>query len=233
MNGKKILALRLAGSQSWGTKSNFGHRDTEKSPTISGVVGVLGCAMGKPREETKSDGFPTWQELASCSIVVRIDHPGTVCGDFQTAHDVITSDEKGKKNVISWRYYLSDADFLVLIEGPANLIDRLSKAVSNPVWNIYLGRKSFPPLMPLNEGVIEDQTMDEVLNSHVWWKRDEDEDEHKNKTLPKFLTVIMSGEDGYICNDIPVDMASTQRKFMTRTVVEKSVELSTEIIKEL
>ena len=42
-----VLLVRLAGPmQSWGSQSRFSHRDTEREPTKSGVVGLLSAALG-------------------------------------------------------------------------------------------------------------------------------------------------------------------------------------------
>ena len=47
---KKLLILRLEGAlQSWGENSKWDHRDTSVMPSKSGIVGMLGCALGKDR----------------------------------------------------------------------------------------------------------------------------------------------------------------------------------------
>ena len=52
MEGKKLLILRLEGPlQAWGSDSKWDRRDTEAFPTKSGVVGLLGCALGLERND--------------------------------------------------------------------------------------------------------------------------------------------------------------------------------------
>ncbi|WP_328965794.1 CRISPR-associated protein Cas5 [Streptomyces virginiae] len=46
------MLLRLTGPlQSWGTHSHFNERDTAAFPTLSGVLGLLACALGRPWAE--------------------------------------------------------------------------------------------------------------------------------------------------------------------------------------
>ena len=45
---KTILVLRLEGPlQSWGENAKWDFRDSSTMPTKSGIVGLLGCAMGE------------------------------------------------------------------------------------------------------------------------------------------------------------------------------------------
>src|SRR5205814_6367260 len=46
--------LRLEGPlQSWGSRARWDVRDTEPEPTKSGVIGLLGCALGYPLGDTR------------------------------------------------------------------------------------------------------------------------------------------------------------------------------------
>jgi CRISPR system Cascade subunit CasD len=63
-----------------------------------------------------------------------------------------------KRTVVSPRYYLADAAFLVGLEGADTaLLTRIHDALRNPVWPLALGRKSFPPSCPvwLPDGLVE------------------------------------------------------------------------------
>src|SRR5437016_606458 len=73
------LLLRLAGPmQSWGTRSRFDDRDTERFPSKSGVIGLLCAALGRPRAASVDD-------LAALRMGVRADRPGVLSTDFHTA----------------------------------------------------------------------------------------------------------------------------------------------------
>lgn len=146
--------------QSWGTSSRFTERDTRLEPSKSGVIGLLCAALGKPRlERADEDGLPRLSTLAGLRMGVRVDRPGKVGVDFQTAgggnlghrqYGVIKADGSGLESVMSWRYYLQDASFLVGLESEDhNLLQRLHEALRHPVWPLYLGRKSYVPSTPV------------------------------------------------------------------------------------
>lgn len=147
----KTLLLRLAGPmQSWGTRSRFSERDTGLEPSKSGVVGLLCAALGKPRLESPADGHPSLQELAELKMGIRVDKEGRMAKDYHTAQNVYRASGKQlKETELSQRYYLADADFLVGLEGPESLIYRLDAALAQPHWQLYLGRKSFVPGLPV------------------------------------------------------------------------------------
>lgn len=148
-----VLLLRLAGPmQSWGTQSRFTVRDTGRDPSKSGVLGLLCAALGRPRHHPLDD-------LTELEMAVRADCEGEFQRDYQTAgagcvpgvekYGVVHADGKGRRTVDSNRYYLADADFLVGLGGPADLLRTLSEAVRRPVWPLYLGRKAFVPGCPV------------------------------------------------------------------------------------
>lgn len=140
-----VLLIRLAGPmQSWGTQSRFGVRDTGREPSKSGVIGLLCAALGRPRDQPVED-------LAALRMGVRVNADGIVRKDFHTAQDVIRADGSGRaETVVSTRYYLSDASFLVGLESADRaILDRLDAALRHPVWPLSLGRKSFVPGTPV------------------------------------------------------------------------------------
>lgn len=140
------LLLRLQGPlQSWGTTSRFDERDTQLEPSKSGVLGLICAALGRDRSEPLDD-------LASLRMGVRVDREGVPMRDYQTATGVVNAEGKVKldRTVISPRYYLSDAVFLVGLEGnDISLLERIQAALRAPVWPLALGRKSFVPSMPV------------------------------------------------------------------------------------
>ncbi|MFC1420864.1 type I-E CRISPR-associated protein Cas5/CasD [Streptacidiphilus cavernicola] len=153
-----VLTLQLAGPlQSWGASARFARRTTENAPTKSGVVGLLAAAKGLPRDADLS-------ELAALRFGVRIDQPGTRLRDFQTAHHAVT----GASMPLSERFYLADAVFVAAVEGGATLIDELHRAVANPAYLPYLGRRSCPPSRPVELAVHEDAALGDVLAAEPW-----------------------------------------------------------------
>jgi CRISPR system Cascade subunit CasD len=150
------LFLRLeAPLQAWGERARWSVRDTAPEPTKSGVVGLLGCALGIAADA------PLAELAAALRMGVRLDRPGQRLSDYQTVSGgVMSAEGKVKSNantgkpetVVSPREYLADASFLVALQGADALIDRLARAVQNPVWTVYLGRKCCPPARPLYAG---------------------------------------------------------------------------------
>jgi len=145
----KTLFVRCEGPlQSWGERSRWRQRDTAPEPTKSGIVGLLGCALGEGNDE----GL----RLLSLNLRmgVRCDRPGRLLRDF---HTVVA------KTVVSNRFYLADASFLVALQGDGPLLDRLEGALRDPVWPIFLGRKACVPSLPPFAGRGEFASLREAL----------------------------------------------------------------------
>jgi CRISPR system Cascade subunit CasD len=178
------LLMRLEGPlQSWGIRSRWVERDTTAAPTKSGVLGLLGCALGLRREsvELRALSDALW-------IGVRVDLPGTLLRDYHTTgggvfgeyvhsggslfHDdpyvggvlspeVVKGRIKVKVNAttkepetdVSERRYLADASFLVALQGDVATVARCADALQAPVWPYYLGRKACVPAVPVFAGV--------------------------------------------------------------------------------
>jgi len=149
---KWLLLLWLEGPlQSWGERARWDMRDTAPIPTKSGVVGLLGCALGIPRGDIRL----VEMEIA-LTMGVRADKPGTYLEDFHTiTGEIVTADGKvrGKKSedgtIISRRQYLQDASFLVALDGAEEILYRCAEALQHPTWIIYLGRRSCVPARPV------------------------------------------------------------------------------------
>lgn len=157
------LLLRLQGPmQSWGTTSRFDERDTQLEPSKSGVIGLICAALGRDRSESVDD-------LAALQMGVRVDREGVVLRDYQTATGIVNAAGKVdmKRTVVSPRYYLSDAAFLVGFEGERSLLDQVHQALKTPHWPLSLGRKGCLPSPPvyLPDGV-RDSALLEALRDY-------------------------------------------------------------------
>ena len=141
------LLMQLVGPmQSWGTTSRFDERDSQLEPSKSGVLGMLCAALGRDRAESVDD-------LARLRMGVRVDREGLLMRDYQTATGVLlaaTARPDLHRTVVSKRFYLADAAFLVGLEGiDAAWLQRLDAALRAPHWPLALGRKSFVPSLPV------------------------------------------------------------------------------------
>jgi CRISPR system Cascade subunit CasD len=156
-----VLLLKLAGPlQSWGSSSRFARRGTDIAPTKSGVIGMLAAAKGIRRTEPLT-------ELLGLEFGVRIDQPGQILRDFQTAR---TLDGKASAP-LTYRFYLADAAFLAAVSGDRELLTGLAEALARPRYPLYLGRRSCPPAGPVSLGV-HDDTLDGALTSWPWLAAD-------------------------------------------------------------
>lgn len=139
----RVLCIPLVGPmQSWGTRSRFANRDSERAPTKSGVLGIVAAALGLDRGADIG-------ELRALAFGVRADQEGVLRREFQTTLDV--ADARGgvaKDPQISSRYYLADAIFLAAIGGDPGLVDRVYASLKDPRWPLFLGRKSYVPSAP-------------------------------------------------------------------------------------
>ncbi|MGE4427072.1 MAG: type I-E CRISPR-associated protein Cas5/CasD [Solirubrobacteraceae bacterium] len=140
------LRLWLAGPlQAWGTGSRFEVRSTDLWPSKSGVVGLLAAAEGRPRDEAVDD-------LAALRFGVRVVRAGSVLRDFHTvgaaggSGGVAVSSGARGRGIVTERYYLQDAAFVVGLEGGDGVrLRALREAVRGPHWPLALGRRSCPP----------------------------------------------------------------------------------------
>jgi CRISPR system Cascade subunit CasD len=211
------LLLRLAGPmQSWGTTSRFDERDTQLEPSKSGVLGLVCAALGRDRSEPVDD-------LAALRMGVRVDREGLLLRDFQTATGVLTAAGKPDlgRTVVSPRYYLTDAVFLVGFEGAdRNLLASVHRALQAPVWPLALGRKGFPPSQPvwLPDG-ITDAELEPALQSYPAIAKPQRE--HTGQPLRLLLE---HPSEGAVRLDQPV-APFAERRFGPRFVVSGVVDV--------
>lgn len=149
---KALLVLRLEGAlQAWGEMSKWDFRDSADLPTKSGIIGMLGCALGLER------GDPELPALSECvRLAIRADRSGVRTVDFQTVTGAPLRNAEGKpksggNTIISRHAYLQDACFTVFLETDDQLRERLAAALQAPKWPLYLGRKNCVPARPVLE----------------------------------------------------------------------------------
>jgi len=148
------LFLRLEGPmQAWGDQeSKFVVRRTSQAPTKSGVIGMLCAALGVPRPKAAAEWLP---RLSAMRMGVRIDRAGVRSWDYHTVGaemEMRIAEGEGKTKMgamLTRREYLCDASFLVALQGDPALVAGLARALENPHWTLYLGRKCCPPSRPL------------------------------------------------------------------------------------
>ncbi len=144
--------------QSWGHSSRFERRNTALHPTRSAVLGIIAAAMGIDKYHSRegkelsrfralrvtSFSIPRRDRRARYIVMQRLEDYHTVTG-IRRASGKVDRDA----TVQTYRHYLLDARFGILIEGPITLIEAIAAALTNPKWGVWLGRKCCPPASPL------------------------------------------------------------------------------------
>ena len=205
-----ILFLRLEGPlQSWGVQSRHRFRETAPEPTKSGVIGLIACCMGRRRGESLED-------LAALRMGVRVDRPGALIRDYHTVGakaGVMSAEGKVKhtattgqpETLLTDRFYLCDASFLVALAGDRGVLDGVEERVRAPIWPPFLGRKCCPPSVPLFAGRSSAQDVLEALASHPWRPR------LPGSATPDRLRCVVEAlptDDGAVlCYDCPTSFA--------------------------
>lgn len=159
MSSDACLALLLDGPmQSWGHSSRFERRTTALHPTRSAVFGLLAAALGidkhGPNEASQLARFaslrvttvalPRRNRRGDELLMRRLEDYHTVTG-IRRASGKVDDDA----TVQTYRHYLLDARFGVLLEGADSLLHEIACALRNPKWGVWLGRKCCLPATPV------------------------------------------------------------------------------------
>ncbi|MBN1891897.1 MAG: type I-E CRISPR-associated protein Cas5/CasD [Clostridiales bacterium] len=200
------LLIRLAAPmQAWGVGAKFDRRGTEREPTKSGVIGLIAAAMGRRRNEKNDD-------LMNLGFGIRIDREGTLLCDYHTARSK-------KDSYVTRRYYLSDAVFLVGLEGDESLLKRIELALTRPAFPLFLGRRSCPPEGKVSLGIRQGKTRISALRDEPSLIECQD-----NGDLKKTMRIVVEAEESdgntYVQRDVPLSFDQSHRRFGFRRVKE-------------
>ncbi|WP_037364602.1 type I-E CRISPR-associated protein Cas5/CasD [Amycolatopsis orientalis] len=219
-----VVALRLAGPlQSWGAGSRFVRRATEREPTKSGVIGLVAAAYGLRRTDPLED-------LLGLRLGVRVDQPGQLMRDFQTAQRA----KRERDGSLTWhslplshRYYLTDAAFLAVLEGDRSLVESIDQAIRAPQFPLYLGRRSCPPAGPIALGVTDDD-LHTALATWSWQAGSAVQRQHRERVVRlAIMRDAAPGEPGTeSMRDAPVSFDPNRREYAWRPVTRGSVEIA-------
>lgn len=234
MSNNHLLMWLEAPLQSWGHDSKFGRRDTLNFPTLSGVLGLICAATGRggtqesflasfADTEMGVIAYTKTQQRGGVGPIKKPREP--LLRDFQmvgSGYDdkdvwqnlLIPKTSAGKKAVgsgakMTYRYYLQDMAFAVVLELPREHAAEISDKLQSPVWDLYLGRKSCVPTDLIYRGLYADQkgaltAATEIANS---------------KILAEDFRVLSGSHEGEVLtlNDIPTRFG-TQKQYRDRTV---------------
>ncbi|MCK5241951.1 type I-E CRISPR-associated protein Cas5/CasD [bacterium] len=224
---KAYLALRLVGPlQSWGFDSQYNRRNTALMPTKSGIAGMCCAALGYSRGSEKERVFlEKFRNLKMTAIVIprksNMKLPVRRMQDYHTVqHTRRASGSINKDCVLTHRQYLNDAAFGIVIEGNISLLGKIADALKNPVWGIWLGRKTCIPSEPVLAGLGENKA--KVLYYLIG------EAPIESFTRQEDVEQFSDGYDSI--PDVPVSFATERRGFSPRRVrtLQRASDKSTE-----
>lgn len=232
----KSVLLRLEGPlQSWGTQSRFQERDTDAEPSKSGVLGLCGAALGMTRMDKE-----LLSRLCALEMAVRVDREGQMLRDYHTAGGGswpgrkeygVWSPDGLRPTVLSNRYYLADASFLVALgtkpeHGPDEeaLVERIAKALQSPVFPLFLGRKAHVPSVPVTvSNALIDGPPIQALKQQPYgpssFARRED------NAIPERLRLVVEcgPDEGRPRDDVPLSFELYNRRFARRFVKMETI----------
>ena len=164
----QYLVLYLQGPlQAWGADSKFDLRETLPYPTKSGIYGMLLAASGDSGSQTELLAGMAPAPMSVFTFKSKADTSGRL-RDFHMVGNGFKENDKwqflmiprksdGAKAVgggakLTYRYYLQDKTFAVLLGFPDDLADKFAAALANPVYDLYLGRKCCAPTALIFQG---------------------------------------------------------------------------------
>jgi len=164
------LLLWLEGPlQSWGHDSKFGRRDTLPFPTRSGVLGLVLAALGAGGEQREllAEFAPlaqtaisfarrkkfgeTWIKQPKEPLLRDFQMVGAGYDDSDPWTTLLIPKKSGGGKAIgggvkmTYRHYLQDACFAVLLQAPAARSETIAEALQRPTWELFLGRRHCAP----------------------------------------------------------------------------------------
>jgi len=236
---KYLLLWLEAPLQSWGADSKFDRRDTLPFPTKSGVLGIILCAMGASGKQTDLLARMAMLKQTVISYartrqgpkgsLIKMDRP-PLLRDFHMVGAGYESDPKkdpwqalmepyksdgtrrtseGGGAKMTYRYYLQDATFAVILEAPSDLVEAFADALKSPVYSIYLGRKNCVPSEFVYQGIFEDQESAEDRATSIM----------EEKSLAEDFRVLDGEHEGVAMslNDVPIQFGPV-KKYRDRRV---------------
>ena len=177
----KHLLFQLHGPlASWGEPAVGEMRHSAAHPGRSALLGLVCAALGIRREEA--------ERLASVADTLHFAsatlQPGRPLTDFHTAQRP-PSDRKGGAyrtrgeellrdpprlyTTLSRREYRCDGWWVAAAwaTGDGRLLAEAAKALANPIFPLYLGRKACPPDLPLAPRLLDAETLREAFAAYL------------------------------------------------------------------
>jgi CRISPR system Cascade subunit CasD len=179
----KFLIFTLYGPMaSWGNTVVGDSRTTWSAPSKSAVIGLLEAALGIKRTDEHIDP-------SDYGLAVMVRSSGSLLTDFHvtqmartirikketriypTRRSEIESFKQDRlaNPVVSNRDYWCDAFYIIGLwiktDNPKYSLGDIKQALNYPTFHLYLGRKSYPPSLPLGPTIIDSKTLRDAFES--------------------------------------------------------------------
>lgn len=135
--------------------------NTSNHPTKKAIIGMIASALGYDRNDARSEVL-----FNSLNLKYSIKRNPILLNDFQTVkplksqnnymnkyykkNQFPTMENKFKKDSLIKRVqYLQDAEFVVYISGEDSLLENIYKAIQNPKYALFIGKRSCIPNKPI------------------------------------------------------------------------------------
>jgi len=223
MRDPYLLMWLEAPLQSWGADSRFGRRDSFDFPTRSGVLGLICCALGRGGKQREwlarladypqtVTAYVRTQTFGDSGPVKRMREPllrdfhmvgaGYDLSDpWQKLLEPYKSDGKPRTSAgggtkMTYRYYLQDMAYSVIMPLPEEEANSIAQALQDPYWDLYLGRKCCVPTDIIYRGLYDSEQTAESAAEAIAQKKGRMAD----------FRVLAGEHDGEVLtlNDVPI-----------------------------
>ncbi len=175
---KGYLLFRLYGPMAaWGDIAVGEQRPSHGHPSKSAIIGLLAAALGIRRDEEEKHN----KLNSEVNFATRVDVSGELLRDyhttqtppqirnrvFYTRHDELAAEKLN--TILSQRDYRTDACYTVALwlntESASGSLQLFERALRQPKFVLYLGRKSCPPGLPLAPQIVQAETLKQAFEN--------------------------------------------------------------------
>ncbi len=179
----EYLVFRLYGPMaSWGGIAVGEYRPGERSPAKSAILGLIGAALGIRRDDASAqarlrDGYRMATIAHTPGSLLRDYHTTQVAPEiarkrnwkFATRREELSIPRETLNTILSTREYLCDAFYTVCLWGattePPYPLAEIAERLRNPVFTLYLGRKSCPIALPVQSQIVTGASLRDALKT--------------------------------------------------------------------
>lgn len=216
------IILKFSGPlQAWGTSSHFEIRHTDFYPSKSAVIGMVAAALGYRRDNEQI------RSLNDLLFAVRIDQPGEIIDDYQTAHQ-----REGKKirTYVTHRKYIEDAVFVAVISSEnEEWIKQIGNALKKPYFQLFMGRRSCPVPADLVQGIVKGDPI-QLLEEFPWQAIESVQKKRKSARLHIYADeILLPSAEGKFRRDAIVSLSYHGRNYSLRRESSTTIQKSTNV----